>query len=672
MRQEEVPLSRPDITEEDVQAVVSVLRTDRLSIGPRIEAFEAAVAERAGRKYGIGVSSGTSGLHLCVRSLGIGPGDEVITTPFSFIATTNAILFERATPVFVDIDPETYNMDPSAIEAAITPRTKAILPVEVFSNTAHFDRYEQIAREHGLLMIEDCCEALGSYLGDRPAGSFGDCGVFGFYPNKQITTGEGGMVVTDSENVRDLCRAMRNQGRRDTDAVGHAMLGFNYRMGEMTAALGKAQMDRLSVILAKRRQAAHIYNETLADIEEIHLPKMAEPDRAAWFVYVIRLADAFSEARRDKIVDDLHARGIGYRPYFCPIHLQSHVRELLGTKEGDFPKTEAVAQQAVALPFYSNLTPEAAEFVKTGLLEALGRSHTAVSVPAAPRAEAVEADEHARAGEEASLQACRELAHKVRVHAVRMVHRAKSSHVATSLSVAEILAVLYERVLRVSPETVDDPGRDRLVLSKGHGCAGLYAVLAEKGFFPMDWLESFYVDGARLAGHATHWGVPGVEVSTGSLGHGLSIATGMAYAGKLDGRPYRVFAVLSDGECDEGSIWEAAMFAAHNKLDNLVAIVDYNKIQSLGHVRDILDLEPFGAKWTSFGWAVQEIDGHDVAQIAEALRKLPHHAGKPTCVLAHTVKGKGVSFMEDDVLWHYRYPQGEEYSDALKELGCPE
>ena len=213
MTNEAIPLSGPDITDEEILAVESVLRSDRLSIGPHLEAFEAAVAQRAGRKFGIGVNSGTSGLHLCVRALSIGEGDEVITTPFSFVATTNCILFERAKPVFVDIHPDSYNMDPAALEAAITPRTKAILPVEVFGNTAHFDEYERLAKNHNLATIEDCCEALGGVLGGRPAGNFGDCGVFAFYPNKQITTGEGGMIVTDSRGIRDLCRSMRNQGR---------------------------------------------------------------------------------------------------------------------------------------------------------------------------------------------------------------------------------------------------------------------------------------------------------------------------------------------------------------------------------------------------------------------------------------------------------------------------
>jgi transketolase len=262
----------------------------------------------------------------------------------------------------------------------------------------------------------------------------------------------------------------------------------------------------------------------------------------------------------------------------------------------------------------------------------------------------------------------RELARRIRRHAIEMTHRAGSSHVASSMSMAELLAVLYGSVLRVSPETVEDPDRDRLILSKGHGCAGLYAVLAECGFFPMTWLDSFYLDGAKLAGHATAHGIPGIEVSTGALGHGLSVACGLALAAKLDARPFRVFTVLSDGECDEGSIWEAAMFAPQHGLDNLVAVVDYNKIQSLGRVADVLDLEPFAAKWAAFRWAVREIDGHDVGEIERSLRAVPFEPGKPSCVIAHTVKGKGVSFMEDALLWHYRSPQGEEYERAMAQL----
>ncbi|HZO90866.1 MAG TPA: transketolase [Chthonomonadaceae bacterium] len=272
----------------------------------------------------------------------------------------------------------------------------------------------------------------------------------------------------------------------------------------------------------------------------------------------------------------------------------------------------------------------------------------------------------------ADLSACTALANRIRCHVLQMTHAAKSSHIASSFSMAELLAALYSGVLRITPETVNSPDRDRFVLSKGHGCAGLYAALAERGFFPLSWLKSFYQDGAPLAGHATHTGVPGVEVSTGSLGHGLSIACGMALAGKRDGRSYRVFCLLSDGECDEGSNWEAILFAPHHRLDNLVVIVDYNKIQSLAEVQETLALEPFAAKWAAFGWAVQEIDGHDLGQITGALRALPQQPGKPTCIIAHTIKGKGVSFMEHSVLWHYRSPNAEELCRALEELETDE
>jgi len=237
---------------------------------------------------------------------------------------------------------------------------------------------------------------------------------------------------------------------------------------------------------------------------------------------------------------------------------------------------------------------------------------------------------------------------------------------------ADLLAILYAKILRVDPAHPDWPERDRFILSKGHACAPLYVTLAERGFFPREWLDDFYGDGSRLPGHVTHTGIPGVEVSTGSLGHGLPIACGMALTGKRDGRKYRVFAMLSDGECDEGSTWEAVLFAGHHRLDNLIAIVDYNKIQSLGTVKEVLDLEPLAEKWRAFGWGVREINGHDVAQIEETLTTVPVETNKPTCVVAHTVKGKGVSFMENNLLWHYRAPDQEEMAKALAELGAEE
>lgn len=267
---------------------------------------------------------------------------------------------------------------------------------------------------------------------------------------------------------------------------------------------------------------------------------------------------------------------------------------------------------------------------------------------------------------------CQELAVRIRSHVLRMTHRARSSHVGSCLSIADLLAVLYGRVLRLDPHWPDWSERDRFLLSKGHAAAALYAVLAERGFFPAGWLETYCQDDSRLAGHITHYGVPGVEVSTGSLGHGLPIGCGMALAGKREGRPYRVFVLLSDGECDEGSTWEAALFAPHHRLDNLVAIVDYNKIQSLGTVKEVLDLDPLGDKWRAFGWSVREIDGHDYEQIDDALLSVPFEAGRPSCIIAHTVKGKGVSFMENQLAWHYKSPSAEELGQALAELGAAE
>jgi transketolase len=262
----------------------------------------------------------------------------------------------------------------------------------------------------------------------------------------------------------------------------------------------------------------------------------------------------------------------------------------------------------------------------------------------------------------------RQLALKIRRHAVLMTHQGKSSHVASALSMADIVAVLYGQVLRKQPDDPRWPERDRFILSKGHAGAGVYAALAETGYFPVEWLQGHCAQGSPLCGHVSHLGIPGVELSTGSLGHGLSVGAGMAYAGKMDKKNFRVFVLLSDGECDEGSNWEAILFAAHHSLSNLIAIVDYNKIQSLGPVAETLALEPFAAKWLAFGWRVMEVDGHDHDRLAAALEIRPEPGTPPTCVIAHTVKGKGVSFMENTVLWHYRSPQGEEFEAALAEL----
>jgi transketolase len=260
------------------------------------------------------------------------------------------------------------------------------------------------------------------------------------------------------------------------------------------------------------------------------------------------------------------------------------------------------------------------------------------------------------------------LAKKIRLHALNMTSLGGSSHIGSIFSMADILAVLYGKILRVDPKNPKWEDRDRFILSKGHAGGGVYAALAESGFFDVEKLKTHYQDGSDLSGHVSHKGIPGVELSTGSLGHGLGVGTGMAMAAKLDGRDNKVVVLLSDGECDEGSNWEAILFASHHKLDNLVAIIDYNKLQSLATVKTTLNLEPFATKWRAFGWQVVEADGHNHEDLIAKLSNLPAKKNKPTVVIAHTTKGKGVSFMENQVLWHYRTARGEEYDAALQEL----
>lgn len=263
------------------------------------------------------------------------------------------------------------------------------------------------------------------------------------------------------------------------------------------------------------------------------------------------------------------------------------------------------------------------------------------------------------------------LARAIRRHVLEMTHRGRSSHIGSVYSIADILAVLYGGVLRHDPERPDRPERDRFILSKGHAGAGVYAVLAERGFFPVADLMGHCRDGSALSGHVSHKGVPGVELSTGALGHGLSVGAGMAYGAGLEGPDHRVFVLLGDGECDEGAVWEAAMFAAHHRLERLVAIVDRNGLQSIDTTERTLALEPLAAKWTAFGWAVREVDGHDHRALMRALTSLPIAAGRPGCVICHTVKGKGVSFMEHSVAWHYKSPQGDDHAAAREELEAP-
>lgn len=353
-----IPLSAPDITQREIAAVVEVLHGATLSIGPKVEEFERLCARVAGRRHAVGVSSGTAGLHCAMLAAGIGPGDEVLTTPFSFVASTNCILYVGATPRFVDIDPRTLNLDPDKLEAAITHKTKAIVAVEAFGHPGGISEVEQIARRNELVMIEDCCEGFGGRVRERPIGSFGRAGVFGFYPNKQITTGEGGMIVTDDDNFAAMCRSLRNQGRDGMSWLAHARLGYNYRLSEINAALGIVQVQRLDEILANRRRVAHEYITRLMTNRHLILPTLDDQTHMSWFVFVVRLSDLFEPEQRDQIIQQLRAEGIGASNYFPPIHLQPYVREKLHTKPGDFPICEYVAGRTIALPFFSTMTTQ--------------------------------------------------------------------------------------------------------------------------------------------------------------------------------------------------------------------------------------------------------------------------------------------------------------------------
>jgi perosamine synthetase len=381
-----ISMSSPDLTAADVDTVLSVLHTPYLSIGPQIRTFEQAVASYVGTTYAIAVSSGTAGLHLAVIAAGVGEGDLVITTPFSFIASANCVLYERAIPVFVDIDPQTLNIDPALVAQAAedltqggnaahrwlppairntqhaTRKLKAVLPVDAFGQPADYAPIREIARRHNLAVIEDSCEAIGAEYKGRRAGTLGDVAVFAFYPNKQMTTGEGGMIVTDRENWDALFRSLRNQGRDVFDAwLNHTRLGYNYRMDEMSAALGSSQLRRIEELLARRERVAGWYNERVADIEGVQAPSIASTTtRMSWFVYVVRIAP---EVGRDRLMARLKEQGIPSRPYFTPIHLQPFYVQKFGYRRGDFPVTEEAGDTCLALPFSGVMTEEQVDYV---------------------------------------------------------------------------------------------------------------------------------------------------------------------------------------------------------------------------------------------------------------------------------------------------------------------
>ncbi len=392
---EAISMSSPDLTDAERTAIMNALHSPVLSIGPYVQQFEQRLAAFVGARYGVAVNSGTSGLHLSIIAAGVTEYDLVVTTPFSFIASANCILYERGIPIFVDVDPVTGNIDPEQVHAAVSDlsrggmtarrwlppalhnsrygRLKAILPVHAFGQPADMTPIVAIARRRNLVVIEDACEALGSEYRHHPAGTLGDLAVFAFYPNKQITTGEGGMIVTQNEEWASLLRSLRNQGRDIFDAwLNHTRLGFNYRLDELSAALGCVQMQRIHELLAKRAQVAAWYHERLADLELVERPTIAATTtRMSWFVYVVRIKPP---AARDVVIRYLAAAGIPSRPYFTPIHLQPFYRKRFGFRRGDFPITERLGDTSLALPFSSVMTQSQVDMVCERLRESLEQS----------------------------------------------------------------------------------------------------------------------------------------------------------------------------------------------------------------------------------------------------------------------------------------------------------
>lgn len=363
-----VRLSKPHIDKKDIDAVVSVLESGTLSLGPKLEEFKSDFAKYIGTKHAIAVNSGTSGLHLIVKSLGIKPGDEVITTSFSFVASSNSILFEGGIVVFVDIDKKTYNIDPKKIEAAITPKTKAILVVHVFGQMCDMTAIMKIAKKHNLKVIEDACEAIGATHRGKKAGTFGDAAIFAFYPNKQMTTGEGGMIVTNDDTIAALSKSHKNQGRDSMAWLGHSRIGYNYRLDEMSCALGVAQLKKINKLLSMREAVAMKYIKKLEGNKDIILPSVAKFNKESWFVFVIRLKETID---RENVINLLKEKDIATNIYFPAIHLTEFYKRDHGFKEGHLPITESISKQTLALPFFAELTQTEINYVCKNLEEAI-------------------------------------------------------------------------------------------------------------------------------------------------------------------------------------------------------------------------------------------------------------------------------------------------------------
>ncbi len=373
--QPRIPLARPVITARERELVLEVLDSRQLSLGPMLARFERAWAERIGVRHAVACSSGTAGLHMCLHAAGLGPGDEVITSSFSFVASANAVLFTGADVVFAEVDPQTFNMDPAAVEAAITPRTKALVIVDIFGYPAEIPALVDIAKRHGLAIVEDACQTIdGDYDGTK-LGAWGHPAVYGFYANKQLTTAEGGVILTDDDALAGLLKSLSNQGRSDDGAwLVHSRLGFNYRLSDVHAAIGVGQLEHLDQMQAGRARAAEWYQQRVREIPNV-APMYSGPQRRSWFVYAPRLAPGID---RDAVITQLDELGISAKPYLPCIHLQPFYREQFGYRPGTLPVTEAISASTIALPFFAEMTEDQVDQVCTALATVLTRDPAAV------------------------------------------------------------------------------------------------------------------------------------------------------------------------------------------------------------------------------------------------------------------------------------------------------
>lgn len=605
------------------QAFLSVMdrvaRSGKYVGGEEIALFEQAAARIVGVAEVVALNSGTDALMMALKLSGVRPGDEVITQPNSFIATAGAIVHLGAIPKFVDVLPD-QTIDPDAVEAALSPKTRAILPAHLTGRMADMERLRAIASAHGIDLIEDAAQAIGSRRKGLVAGAASRFGCFSTHPLKNLAAlGDGGFVATDDRAAAARMRALRNHGMEERGLAGE--WGVVSRMDAIQAAILRDRIDRLPTIIDKRRRNAALYRDALAGLG-VDLPPDDPHAFDTYHTFVIQTD------RRDALKSHLKTRGVGSAVHYpIPLHLQPAAKALKH-RPGDFPNAERQAERLLSLPIHQHLTPADIDYVAAAISSFLGAgTRPARKTGMSPRSR------------------------RLRELVLRALKNGGRGHVGPALSIIEAMAVLYGDVLNVRPDQPDWADRDRFILSKGHGCLAQFAALADAGFFAVEELDRFCRFDGLLGGHP-EIKVPGVEASTGALGHGLPIGVGMALAARARGLGHRVFVLCGDGEINEGSVWEAALSASKHALSNLTVMVDYNKMQSAGPVAEVQPLEPLALKWRAFGFDAVECDGHDEDALRAALA--PAAGDRPQVVICHTVKGKGFSAAEHNNDWHHK------------------